>query len=134
MHIYSKVLFDDLLRIFFLDFSKIMVSLALGLVTSENFFSKTDLVSSVASLSALQTVRRKEFHLLVTMAFPAANFILALRYLSLDHSPLLYINDAVCSGLSHMTGSVQIFFLHSHFFEAPPWNSELIFSFDLGVS
>lgn len=85
---------------FFLDFSKIMGSLALGLVTSENFFSKTNLVSSVASLLALQTVRRKEFHLLVTIAFSAANFILSLAYLSLDHSPLLYISDAVSSGLS----------------------------------
>lgn len=135
MHIHNKVLFDDLLRhfFFFLDFGKIKGSLALGLVTSENFFSKTNLVSSVASLSALQTVRRKELHLLVTMAFPAANFILALRYLSLDHSPFLYISDGVCNDLSCMTSSVQIF-LHSHFFEAPPWNSELIFSFDLGVS
>lgn len=60
-----------------------MGSLALGLVTTKNFFGKS-LVSSVAA-PALQTMRRMEFHLLVTMAFPAANFIFAWKYLLSVH-------------------------------------------------
>lgn len=55
--------------------------LTFGSVTSRNFFGKTNLVFSVALLLALETVRWMEFHLLVTMAFLAANFTFALRYL-----------------------------------------------------
>lgn len=47
-----------------------------------------------------------EFHLLVPMAFPAANLLFALWYLPSAHSPSLCMNDAVCDGLGRRMSSV----------------------------
>ena len=49
------------LSLSFLRFQQNMGFLAFGLVTSRNFFGKTNLVFCVARLLALQTVKRMEF-------------------------------------------------------------------------